>query len=92
MVWRLRVVADQANLINFGFQNLYLPEGSRLFIYSGRAAESGQMDRFSVIGPYDARINQDHGEFWTPNLQGDQAIIEVNVPANLADQFRLELA
>ncbi|MGY6586871.1 MAG: choice-of-anchor J domain-containing protein [Wenzhouxiangella sp.] len=92
MVWRLRVLADQANLINFGFQNLYLPEGSRLYIYSGKAAESGQMDRFSVIGPYDARINQDHGEFWTPNLQGDQAIIEVNVPANLADQFRLELA
>ncbi|MGY6631531.1 MAG: hypothetical protein ACXIUL_11035 [Wenzhouxiangella sp.] len=92
LVWRLRVVADQANLVNFGFQNLYLPEGSRLFIYSGKAAIDGQMDRFSVIGPYDERINRDHGEFWTPNLQGDEAIIEVNVPADQADQFRLQIA
>ena len=91
LVWRLRVVAEQASLINFGFQDLFLPEGSRLFIYSGKAAEQGRMDPFSVIGPYDERINRDHGEFWTPNLHSDQAIIEVNVPLARAQDFRLEL-
>jgi len=90
-VWRLRVVAEQANLINFGFHDVYLPEGSRLFIYSGKAAEQARMDRFAVIGPYDESINRDHGEFWTPNLQGDEAIIEVNVPMERSQEFRLEL-
>ncbi|MGY6553582.1 MAG: proprotein convertase P-domain-containing protein [Wenzhouxiangella sp.] len=91
LVWRLRVMAEQAHLINFGFHNVYLPEGSRLYIYSAKAKAQAQMDRFSVIGPYDERINRDHGEFWTPNLIGDVAIIEVNVPIARSQDFSLEL-
>lgn len=91
LVWRLRVLADQASLINFGFHDVHLPPGSRLFIYSGKAGAQTRMDRHTVIGPYDERINREHGEFWTPNLQGDEAIIEVNVPIARSQDFRLEL-
>jgi lysyl endopeptidase len=91
-VWRFRVHAEEATLINFGLHDLFLPEGSQLYIYSAKAAERRTMDRFAVIGPYDNGINRSHGEFWTPNLSGDQAIIEVNVPADLADQFSLSIA
>ncbi|MFU8832903.1 MAG: hypothetical protein ACNA7J_12210, partial [Wenzhouxiangella sp.] len=91
-IWRFRVHAEDATLTNFGLHNLHLPEGSRLYIYSPKAAEQGQMDRHAVIGPYDQSINRSHGEFWTPNLLGDQAIIEVNVPSAVVDQFSLEIA
>jgi lysyl endopeptidase len=91
-IWRFHVHAEDATLTNFGLHNVHLPAGSRLYIYSPKAAAKGQMDRHAVIGPYDQSINRSHGEFWTPNLQGDQAIIEVNVPAAMVDQFTLEIA
>ncbi len=91
-IWRFRVQAEAANLINFGFAHVRLPEGSRLYIYSPKAALDRAMDRFLVIGPYDARINRSHGEFWTPNLQGDDAIVELNVPAARRAELSFEIA
>ncbi len=91
-IWRVRVHAQDATLINFGFKDVFLPDGSLLYIYSPKAAASGLMDRHRVIGPYGSSINRDHGEFWTPNLQGDEAIIEVNVPTARRDQLGLTLA
>ena len=88
-IWRLAVRAEAATLVNFGFNDLNLPDGAYLYIYSAKAAASRQMDRFQVIGPYDASINRAHGEFWTPNLTGDEAIIEVNIPRDARDQFNL---
>lgn len=90
-IWRFRVNADQATLINFGFHDVHMPDGARLYIYSPKAAESRIMDRHRVIGPYGAEINKAHGEFWTPNLQGDEAIIEVNVPTEQRDALSLSL-
>lgn len=91
LVWRLRVVADEASLLNFGFHDVHLPQGSRLYVYSGKAGAQAEMDPFAVIGPYDERINREHGEFWTPNLHTSEAIIEVNVPLARSDDFRLSL-
>jgi len=91
-IWRLHVSAENATLINFGFKDVHLPDGSALYIYSRKAADTGRMERHSVIGPYDSSINRDHGEFWTPNLQSDEAIIEINVPTDLRDQLGLTLA
>ncbi|TVR96169.1 MAG: hypothetical protein EA418_05970 [Wenzhouxiangellaceae bacterium] len=91
-IWRLRVQAAGASLINFGFSDVYLPPGSRLFIYSPKAALDRRMDRFQVIGPYDNSINRPHGEFWTPNLQGEEAIIEINVPSDLRARLSFEIS
>ena len=90
-IWRYRVTAENANLINFGFDNFHLPEGSQLWIYSPKAALDGQMNRHSVIGPYDSSINNAHGEFWTPNLAGDGAIIEINVPTDRQHELNFDL-
>ncbi|TVQ33534.1 MAG: hypothetical protein EA370_11675 [Wenzhouxiangella sp.] len=90
-IWRMRVRADGAVLLNFGFSDLFLPEGAALYIYTASAAKSRTMDRFQVIGPYTASINREHGEFWTPNLHADDVIIEVNVPSAVreAAQFNI---
>ena len=90
-IWRMRVRADGAVLLNFGFSDLFLPEGAALYLYTASAAKSRTMDRFQVIGPYSASINREHGEFWTPNLHADDVIIEVNVPSAVreAAQFNI---
>jgi lysyl endopeptidase len=90
-IWRIRVHAENANLLNFGFANVHLPPGSRLYIYSPKAALDRHMDRYQVIGPYGHSINHDHGEFWTPNLHGNEAIVEINVPADSRAQLGFEI-
>jgi len=90
-IWRFRVSAE-AVLLNFGFRDVDLPEGAQLYIYTPEAALKGYMSRYQVIGPYDASINKDHGEFWTPNLMSDEAIIEINVPAQVRNRLSLEIA
>src|SRR6056297_211849 len=90
-IWRLRAHAEAATLINFGFKDVRLPSGAQLFIYSPKAASSRQGDTYSVIGPYGEEINQPHGIFWTPNLLGEDAIIEVSLPTAQRDQFSLVL-
>jgi lysyl endopeptidase len=91
-IWRFRVSAQAAVLLNFGFEDFHLPDGALLWIYHPRAAHARSMDRHLVIGPYDASKNRDHGEFWTPNLIGDEAIIEINVPTESRDQLSLTIS
>lgn len=88
-VWRLRFEAAGATLINFGFRDVQMPQGSQLFIYSPEAAGQQVVDTYKVIGPYGSEINQPHGQFWTPNLYGARAVVEVSMPTRLREQFSL---
>jgi len=90
-IWRFRVHAEGATLTNFGFRDVRMPDDAQLFIYSPKAASERQGNTYSVIGPYGAEINQTHGLFWTPNLVGEDAIIEVSLPTAQRDQFSLVL-
>lgn len=90
-IWRFRVHAEDATLTNFGFKDVRMPSEAQLFIYSPKAASSRQGDTYSVIGPYGDEINQPQGVFWTPNLVGEDAIIEVSLPTAQRNQFSLVL-
>jgi hypothetical protein len=90
-IWRFRIHAENATLTNLGFRDVRLPADAQLFVYSPKAASDRQGDTFSVIGPYGSDINQPHGVFWTPNLVGEDAIIEVSLPTAQRDQFSLTL-
>jgi len=92
VVWRLRVQAPDAVSLNFGFHNVRLVEGARLWIYAADAAGKGEFDRERVLGPYGPAINEKHGEFWTPVLAAGDAIIELEVPAERRNEVSLELA
>ncbi|MEE4329544.1 MAG: hypothetical protein V2J10_01660 [Wenzhouxiangella sp.] len=91
-IWRLRVSASDATLINFGFRDVNLPEDARIYIYSAEAGLNRNAESGELIGPYGSEINQPHGEFWTPNLADDEAVIEVNLPRAQRDALRLALA
>jgi hypothetical protein len=75
-LWRLRVHSAGATDLNFGFARCRLTEGSTLHILA-----EGE-DYYQ--GPYGSGDNKAHGEFWTPLIPGDRAVIELFVPDGAA--------
>ncbi len=82
-VWRLRVGSENAKSLNLGFSKYYMPQHGRMFIYSA--------DLKHIQGPFTNADNAEHGELWTPVILGNEAIIEVSLPAGSKDELGLEL-
>jgi len=82
-IWRLRIRSEGARSLNLGFARYHMPEGGRLFIYGADGAP--------VVGPFTSADNEPHGQLWTPRIQGQEVTIEVNLPADKADELELEL-
>ncbi len=82
-LWRLRVRSDGAVSLNFGFTRYSIPEGGTLVVLTPDAS--------TVLGPYTERQGRGHGELWTPLVPGDEAVIEVRLPAGMRDELELEL-
>ncbi len=82
-VWRLRIETPEAKSINLGFSKYRMPVGGNLVISSG--------DKSQSIRPFTADDNDDHGELWTPIIDGDNVLIEARVPAGKRASLQLEL-
>ena len=82
-VWRLRVTGENATSINFGFLGYQMPEGGRMLIYP--------TDGEPTVRPFTADDNKDHGQLWTPVVLGNDAMIEVLVPAESVALLGLDL-
>ncbi|MCB0597016.1 MAG: proprotein convertase P-domain-containing protein [Lewinellaceae bacterium] len=83
-VWRLRISSPGAHSLNFGFLEYYMPPGGRLLIY-----DPGQT---RILGPFTPADNESHQQLWTPILAGEEAILEVQLPAGQRKALRLRLA
>ncbi|MEE4304043.1 MAG: choice-of-anchor J domain-containing protein [Wenzhouxiangella sp.] len=75
-IWRLAVEVPGATDLSFGFTDFHLSDGARLHIYDAA--------RTFFQGGWDSDENDTHGEFWTPVIPGDSAVVEVFVPAGAA--------
>ncbi|MDB4285569.1 serine protease, partial [bacterium] len=84
LLWRLMVRSVGAKTLNLGFSRFHMPEGGELYVYSPDGA--------IVSGPYTARDNEEHGQLWTPLIEGDDVVIEVSIPVELEGELELELA
>ena len=82
-LWRLRVAAQGATDLNFGFTQFWLPEGATLYVMSE--------DTGYYQGPYTAADNTPAGELWTPVVPGEAGIIELFVPTAAREEPRLML-
>lgn len=71
-IWRFRLLSPAAHSINLGFGEFYLPEGSKLVLYTP--------DQKNKLGPFTVADNDDHREFWTPILAGDEMVVELRLP------------
>ncbi len=84
-LWRARVTAAGADHLNFGFGRFHLPADARLLIVD--AAGHDALSR-----PLTAADNKPHGEFWTPVLRTDEALLEAWVPPSAREELALVLA
>jgi len=83
MVWRLRILSTDAKSLNLGFTKYFMPAGGTLVLYS--------MDMERVMGPFTPSDNEEHEQLWTPILNGDHLVVEVQLPAEAKDDLQLEL-
>ena len=82
-VWRLRIVSPGAYSLNLGFSQFWMPEGGSLILYSP--------DHSRVMGPFTPADNEEHAQLWTPILDGDQLVIEVQIPKRKREHLQLQL-
>ncbi|MDP2363221.1 MAG: T9SS type A sorting domain-containing protein [Ignavibacteria bacterium] len=72
-LWSLRIYAPGATSINLNYNDFWLPEGAKLFIYNDTRNE--------VIGAFTKRNNKENGEFATGILRGEAITLEYYEPA-----------
>lgn len=86
--WRLRVTAEQAHTLNFGFSRFELPSEARLIIFAA--------DGSTMLGPFTVADNSPNGsavgQLWTPVLLASDAVIELTVPEAQRGGVRLALS
>lgn len=83
LLWRLKIRSEGALGLAAFYRGVYLPPGSKLFMYS----EDGKQ----VLGAYTFRNNRPSGQFLTGFIDGEAAVIEYYEPAPARGQGRLQV-
>jgi hypothetical protein len=83
LLWRLRIQSPGAVSLNLGFTTYFMPPGGRLFLYTP--------DYSTVVGPFTDQDNEEHRQLWTPILEGDEIVVEVQLPSDALSKLELEL-
>ena len=83
-VWRVQLYAQQAKGLFVYYDDLYLPEGARLFMHS----PDGQQ----IKGAYTHRNNKASGKFLTGSIKGEIAILEYYEPAAVRGQGIIDIS
>lgn len=71
-LWRLRLRAPGATSLSVGFARFRLPAGARLLLHSADLARA--------LPAFGASDVDEHGELWTPLVEGDELVLELSVP------------
>lgn len=82
-VWRLKIISPRVLSLNLGFTSFSMPAGGCLFVYSP--------DHDQVLGPYTIDDNAQHGQLWTPTVDGEEVIIEISLPKDEVSRMQLVL-
>ena len=82
-VWRLRIRSAGAKSLNLGFTKYIMPHGGTLVLYSPGYER--------VMGPFTPSGNEEHEQLWTPVLNGDELVVEVQLPKATVPALQLQL-
>ncbi len=82
-IWRLRIYSQGAKSLNLGFSNYDMPRGGSLILYQPKRSE--------VLGPFTPADNEEHEQLWTPVIDGEEIVIEVEVPFAQKSNLGLQL-
>lgn len=80
-LWQLRFNTENAKGVSVYFDDLYLPIGSRLYLYPA--------NRKYFVGPFGNEDCQPHGHFMAGEVTGDEAILEYYEPATAIGTVRI---
>ena len=83
-IWRLLVKSKKALSLNFVFDDFFMPEGGKVYLYNNNKTD--------LLGAYDSTQNQDSGVLGTWLVQGDAVWIEYYEPISVKGQGRLHIA
>lgn len=76
-LWRLSIRSPGATAVNLHFDRFRLPVGAELWLAS--------LDGRSVLGPFDAADADVFGGWWTPDVPGEGAVVELLTPRRDVD-------
>jgi len=79
-LWRLRLDNNDAIWTVLGFDAFRLQDGGVLWIYDATGT--------TVLGPFTTADVRDHGELWTPPIEGNDIVLELLWPAKLCPPLR----
>ncbi|HMQ47845.1 MAG TPA: proprotein convertase P-domain-containing protein [Saprospiraceae bacterium] len=83
-VWRLRIRSAGAYSLNLGFSSYLMPSGGKLLLYDIAKEE--------VLGPFTPSDNEAHEQLWTPIINGEEIVLELQIPAGARPLLQLQLA
>jgi hypothetical protein len=83
-VRRLRFHSDDARALTVYFDDFHLPVGAELYIYNA--------DKSYFEGPIDAIENNDHRQFVTNDIYGEDLILEYNRPLSAIGEPSLHVS
>lgn len=81
-IWRLRILSVGAVSLNLAFDRFRLPEGAALFLYDSNG---------DALRRYTSADQNEDNQLWTAPVNGDEIIIELNLPATERNNFDLRL-
>ena len=73
--WRMAIKSQGASSIHLNIDIFQIPQGAEVFFYSP--------DHQDVAGKYDSRSTLQNGNFFSPDIPGDEIIIEYFQPASV---------
>lgn len=82
-LWQLYIKSPGAVSMNLAFDNFFMPEGAKLFVYSA--------DKSIVIGAFTTLNNQDDKAFATDLIAGDAIVLEYYEPQSVTNQGHIQL-
>lgn len=82
-LWQLCLRSPGAVSMNLAFDDFFMPEGAKLFVYN--------VDKNYVIGAFTTLNNQDDRAFATDLIPGDAIVLEYYEPQAAANQGHLKL-
>ena len=82
-IWNLNIHSPGASSLNLGFKSYRMPEGGELSIHPPNTE--------SPYRSFTHDDNEEHGELWTPLLQGDEMEITLSLPIGTRNELALEI-
>ncbi len=83
-IWRLKIISKNAKAISLYYDDFYLPDGSKLFLYNE--------EKTSLIGAFTISNNKDEKRFATIETIGEVTILEYFEPVNTNKKARISIS